>query len=258
MNWQELSALLVLATAMSFSPGPNTTLSTTLAANFGLRRALPFVFAVPVGWGLLLGLCALGVGALVLAVPLLGWAVKAVGVVYLLLLASQLARSRTLSGVAADRLTVSFWRGVALQFVNIKAWLLALSIVGGWVVGRADAGLRFAVVLPVMLSFALGSNLAYALLGSLLREWLAGPGDALNGSGESVTTGSGGAARRLFEANSPAIGEKNNAADGPGPVVHPPQGVNQSVPKGTARRLLAFNRLMALVLAVTAVWMLFI
>ena len=53
MNWQEFTALLVLATAMSFSPGPNTTLSTALAANGGLPRAMRFVVAVPVGWTLL-------------------------------------------------------------------------------------------------------------------------------------------------------------------------------------------------------------
>ena len=71
MPLSELWTLLALATAMSFTPGPNTTLSTALAANFGLRRALPFVCAVPVGWGLLLSLCSLGLGALVLAVPAL-------------------------------------------------------------------------------------------------------------------------------------------------------------------------------------------
>ena len=62
MNNTELSALLVLAAAMSFSPGPNTALSTALAANHGLARALPFVCGVPLGWGLLLALCALGLG----------------------------------------------------------------------------------------------------------------------------------------------------------------------------------------------------
>jgi threonine/homoserine/homoserine lactone efflux protein len=51
MNWQEFTALLVLATAMRFTPGPNTTLSTALAANHGLWRALPLACAVPVGWG---------------------------------------------------------------------------------------------------------------------------------------------------------------------------------------------------------------
>lgn len=175
MNWQEFTALLVLATAMSFSPGPNTTLSTALAANHGLRRAMPFVCAVPVGWGVLLSLCALGLGALLLAIPLLGLAIKAIGVVYLLWLASKIARSRQLSEADAERMNVGFWQGAALQFVNIKAWMLALAIVSGWIAGRSDPGLRFAVVLPVMLAYAFASNLVYALAGSLLREWLSGP-----------------------------------------------------------------------------------
>ena len=175
MNWQEFTALLVLATAMSFSPGPNTTLSTALGANHGLRRALPFVCAVPVGWGALLLVCALGLGALVLAVPLLSWAVKVVGVAYLLWLAFKVSQSRQLSEADASRLNVTFWQGAALQFVNIKAWMLALAIVSGWIAGREAPGMRLAIVLPVMLAYAFVSNLAYALAGSLLREWLSGP-----------------------------------------------------------------------------------
>ena len=178
MNWQDFTAFLVLATAMSFSPGPNTTLSTALAANHGLRSAMPFVCAVPVGWGALLGLCALGLGALVVAVPLLSWAVKLLGVGYLLWLAFRLAFKTppvpTGTPTAAGPV-VTFWQGAALQFVNIKAWMLALSIVSGWIAGQADAPLRFAIVLPVMLVFAFVSNLVYALVGALLRTWLAGP-----------------------------------------------------------------------------------
>jgi len=203
MNWQEFMALLVLATAMSFTPGPNTTLSTALAANHGLKRALPFVCAVPVGWGALLSLCALGLGALLLAVPLLGWAVKVIGVAYLLWLASKIARSRQLSEADAARMNVTFWQGAALQFVNIKAWMLALAIVSGWIAGRSDPALRMAVVLPVMLAFAFVSNLAYALAGSLLRDWLSGP-------------------------------------------------------MGNGQRLVGFNRAMALVLVITAIWMLYL
>ena len=186
---------------MSFTPGPNTTLSAALAANQGLRRALPFVCSVALGWGMLLTLCALGLGALVLAMPLLGWAVKLVGVGYLLWLAFKLTGVRHLGEAADARLQVTFWQGAALQFVNIKAWMLALAIVSGWIAGRADSAQRFAVVLPLMLAFAYCSNLTYALVGSLLRNWLAGPA-------------------------------------------------------GSGRRLLAFNRAMALVLAATAFWML--
>ena len=54
MLWTEFTALLLLATAMSFTPGPNTALATAMAANAGLRHSLRFVLAVPVGWCLLL------------------------------------------------------------------------------------------------------------------------------------------------------------------------------------------------------------
>ena len=173
MPLTEFTALLALATAMSFSPGPNTTLSTALAANRGLGPAMRFVLAVPVGWTLLLLLCAGGLGAAVVAVPLLRFAIKALGIGYLLWLAWKLAGSSQLAEADSGRMRVGFWQGVALQFVNIKAWLLALTIVAGWVAGRSDSLQRLAVVLPVMLVFAFSSNLLYASTGALLRHWLA-------------------------------------------------------------------------------------
>jgi len=140
-----------------------------------LRHAMPFVCAVPLGWGLLLTFSALGVGTLLIGLPWLALTVKIAGAAYLVWLARRLATSEELGQADARKLRVGFWQGAALQMVNIKAWMLALAIVSGWVAGHADAGWRFAIVLPVMLGFAFGSNLAYALVGSLLREWLAGP-----------------------------------------------------------------------------------
>ena len=173
MTAAELSALLILATATSFTPGPNTTLSTALAANRGLRGALHFVLAVPVGWGLLFTLCALGVGSLVMAAPALRWTIVLGGVGYLLWLARRLWSSGQLTQADAAKLDVSFVQGVLLQFLNIKAWMLALSIVGGWVAGKPDAGQRYLQTLPLMLFFAFSSNFTYALVGSVLRHWLA-------------------------------------------------------------------------------------
>ena len=173
MTWQEFTALLVMATAMSFSPGPNTTLSTTLAANGGLPRAMRFVLAVPVGWSLLLALCAAGVGALVMAEPALKGVIKTLGIAYLLWLAFKLSRSGALGQTGDASVRVGFGQGVMLQFLNVKAWLLALTLVAGWIAGHPDAWHRYAIVAPVMVVYALASNFVYALVGSLLRGWLA-------------------------------------------------------------------------------------
>jgi threonine/homoserine/homoserine lactone efflux protein len=178
MSADEFAALLAFATAMSFTPGPNTLLATALAANFGLRRAWRFIVAVPAGWTVMMLASALGLGALLTALPWLRLAVQVLGIAYLLWLAWKLAGTRELAPGADDRAAVGFWQGVALQFVNVKAWMLALALAAGWVAtsaGRATAnpGERLAIVCAVMVLFALSSNLLYALAGSLLRRSLA-------------------------------------------------------------------------------------
>lgn len=178
MSAEELVALLTFATLMSFTPGPNTTMSTALAANHGLRRTWHFIVAVPTGWTLMMVACGLGLGALVLAVPALNLLVRTVGIGYLLWMAWRLAGARTLAQADGSRLDVTFWQGVGMQFVNIKAWMLALALAAGWVTSAAGHPAsnplqRLAIVCGVMALFALASNLTYALVGSLLRQWLA-------------------------------------------------------------------------------------
>jgi threonine/homoserine/homoserine lactone efflux protein len=199
MSNEELMALIALATVGTFTPGPNTALSATIAANHGLRRALPFVCAVPAGWGVLLILNAAGLGVMVLGYPPLRWGLLAAGVLYLLWLAWKLANTQHLSEAAIGPV-VGFKQGVMLQFINIKAWFLALSVVSGWVIGHDDTLTRLLETLPIFMFFGLTSNLTYAWIGASLRHWLRGP---------------------------------NN----------------------TAQRLLWFNRIMAMALVTTVVWM---
>jgi threonine/homoserine/homoserine lactone efflux protein len=178
----ELSSLLVFATAMAFTPGPNTTLAAALAANHGLRHALRFVCAVPFGWGLLLVGCTLGLGALLQAQPALHALVKWGGLAYMLWLAFKLSQAGSLLQADARSFDVGFGKGVALQFVNIKAWMNALLITAGWVtveqplepLGAVQLPwARLAVVLPLMMAYGFASNFTYAVAGSALRGWLA-------------------------------------------------------------------------------------
>lgn len=178
MSTAEVTALLAFCTAMSFSPGPNTTLSTALAANLGLKRALRFCLAVPAGWTLLMLGCGLGLGALILGVPALRWAVKLGGVAYMLWLAWKLSGAARLAQADPRQLDVSFLTGMGMQFLNIKAWMLALTLTAGWVVNAAgqpstNPGERLAITCAVMVVFAFTSNFTYALVGSLLRRFLA-------------------------------------------------------------------------------------
>lgn len=175
----ELAALLAYATAMAFTPGPNTTLSAAMAANHGLAHAMRFVLAVPFGWCLLLVACAAGLGTLVTTLPALGAAIRIGGAAYMLWLAYKLAQPvPPLADGARTTLDVGFARGVALQFVNAKAWINALTIAATWIAVEGEVGSRLAWVLPIAAAYGFASNFTYAAVGAALRQWLA-QGDRL-------------------------------------------------------------------------------
>jgi threonine/homoserine/homoserine lactone efflux protein len=78
---------------------------------------------------------------------------------------------------ARTTIHIGFKQGVLLQFVNIKAWLLAMSVVSGWVIGHDNTGERLLETLPIFMGFGLASNLTYAWVGASLRDWLRGPNE---------------------------------------------------------------------------------
>ncbi len=171
MNAADFIALLALCAATTFTPGPNTTLSASIAARDGLKVALPFVFGVPLGWSVLLFLCATGLSAPILEHPAARTFLVIAGIAYLSWLATKLLRARPADGTKPVAV-VGLWGSFVLQFVNIKAWFLALTIATGWLVGHPSFGSRWWVVWLTVVAFAFTSNFSYACMGASLQGWL--------------------------------------------------------------------------------------
>jgi threonine/homoserine/homoserine lactone efflux protein len=179
----EFIALLVFSAAMSFSPGPNTMLTTAIATNEGIRKTIPFALAVPVGWLVIMLSCGLGIGAVITEIPSLRLGIKLLGCAYLIWLSYKLCRSKQLQQLNSAKLNINFLQGVLLQFLNIKVWLLAITITGTWIIyadgnPSSNPNERLALACAVVMFFAFTSNMTYALAGALSRSWL-GSGNRL-------------------------------------------------------------------------------
>lgn len=170
MPADQLFALIALAVAGSFTPGPNNTIATVTGANHGLRATLPHVLGVPFGFGTMLVAGSLGVAALLVAHPLLAVAIRWIGIGYLLYIAWLVARAGSLGERALAR-PLTFWQSAAFQFANPKAWMLAAATAGTFMADRPDA-LRTAIIVAVFGLAAIGSLLLWAALGAALRDWL--------------------------------------------------------------------------------------
>ena len=174
MSDDQWIALALFAIVGSFSPGPNNTIATVTAANFGLRAALPHVFGVPLGFASMLVLAALGVAAALLAVPALATVIKVLGVAYLLWLAWHLARAGdTLPEKVGGpfRLPLSFTQSALFQYFNPKAWMLAAATAGAWFTGE-QALLHGLIAGLIFAAAAFASLVLWSWAGATLRQWL--------------------------------------------------------------------------------------
>jgi threonine/homoserine/homoserine lactone efflux protein len=142
--------------------------------NFGFRRTIPHMLGIGAGFfSLLLGV-GLGLGALLHTVPVLYTVLKFAGGAYLAWVAWKIATSRSLSEGKSAAQPMSFVSAAAFQWVNPKAWVMAVTAMATYTIPN----IYFASVLMVGAAFALvnvPSVSTWAGFGSALREWLSDP-----------------------------------------------------------------------------------
>ncbi len=109
-----------------FSPGPNVILLTASGARFGFRQSVPHILGVAVGVGVTAGLTGLGIGAILLAWPLLTLALKIGASVWILWMALRLWQATPAQTATTDR-PFTFIEAVLFQWVNPKVWAVALA-----------------------------------------------------------------------------------------------------------------------------------
>ena len=170
-----LWALVIFCFVSSITPGPNNLMLMTSGVNFGVRRTLPHMFGIAFGFTLMVVLVGLGLAGLFARVPSLLVAMKWVGAAYMVYLAAKLAMAAPLKpgGTVGDPMT--FLQAAAFQWINPKAWIMALTGVATY----TDPGDYTRTVLVVALVFGI-VNLpciaCWALFGTALRHALQRPG----------------------------------------------------------------------------------
>lgn len=110
-----------------FSPGPNVIMITASSARFGFRRTLPHVLGVAAGVGVTSGLTGYGIGALLLAQPVLTIVLKILASLWILYMAWKLWNARASQDDPTTDRPFTFVEAVLFQWVNPKVWAVALS-----------------------------------------------------------------------------------------------------------------------------------
>ena len=169
-------ALVVFASVMAFTPGPNNIMLTASGVNFGFVRSIPHLLGVDVGFVVLLAAFAGGLGVVFAAAPALQLALKIAGALYMLWLAWKVASAQPVEDGGGDSLRrpMTFLQAVAFQWVNPKAVVAALSGIAVYM--RPGHELYdFAIVLAVFGISTVLSTATWTAFGVALRKLLRNP-----------------------------------------------------------------------------------
>jgi threonine/homoserine/homoserine lactone efflux protein len=172
---ESLLPLALFAFVSSITPGPNNIMLTSSGIRFGFQRSIPHMLGITVGFGSMLALSAAGIGSLIVAVPALHVVLKVLGSAYLLYLAWQL-RSMAFSqnGNAAPR-PMSFLGAAAFQYVNPKAWVMAVTGASAFLPIVQPVWFAIALFCIVFCTVNLPCISLWAGTGAALRRYLTQP-----------------------------------------------------------------------------------
>ncbi len=166
---------LMFAVVSSATPGPNNLMMMASGSTFGLKRTAPHMAGVILGFGamtFLIGLSVAGVSRILpWLYPVLRWGAAA----YILSIAWRMARAKGAGAGYSGQKPMSFLGAVAFQWINPKAWVMALGAVTTYSEHSrllADAALIAAVFMLVNVPCAL----TWTAFGVNIRRWLKKPG----------------------------------------------------------------------------------
>ncbi len=172
MNPEQVLPLIAFVFVMVGTPGPNNLMLLSAGANFGFRASVPHILGISVGCQVLLFAIALGLGQLLAAYPVLAIALKAMGGLFLVYMAVQLARPKPAKLDTVKELQpLSFMQAALFQWVNPKAWLMLITVIATFTSREA---FLVNVLSIAVIFFFMGLPLisAWNIGGVALKGWL--------------------------------------------------------------------------------------
>ena len=170
MNTELLTALALFAFVTSITPGPNNLMLMASGANYGFRRTIPHMLGIGIGFTVMLLLVGAGLIRVFDEWPLAHDVLKVVSVAYLLWLAWKIATATGPAEGRAGGRPITFLQAAAFQWVNPKAWAMALTAITAYAPDRSM--LAIVVVALIFGAINLPSVSTWTLVGQQMARFL--------------------------------------------------------------------------------------
>ena len=165
------STLATFYFTMFFTPGPNNAMLTASGMKFGFIRTLPHLIGISLGHVLQIGLTCFGLANLFLLYPQVQFYMKILCFLYLLYLGWKMIGSFSSVQNETGR-PLRFYEASLFQFINPKAWSIAVTVASGFFPTGENIFIGVAFVAITAAVINLPTCSLWALFGSSLRKFI--------------------------------------------------------------------------------------
>ena len=173
MILETLAALAAFAFVSSVTPGPNNLMLMASGANYGFTRSIPHMLGIAIGFTLMIVLVGAGLIQLFDAWPVSYTILKVLSVSYMSWLAWKIARAAPVQSAKAAGKPMTFLQAAAFQWVNPKAWAMALTALSVYATEATFSGFMLVAVIFGLVN--LPSIALWTMLGQQMARLLTNP-----------------------------------------------------------------------------------
>lgn len=169
----QLWPIISFGLVTGLTPGPNNTLLMISGANFGMRATVPHLAGVIFGFPTMVFTVGMGLVQFFSAYPLLHTILRIACVLWILWLAVRLIGSRKKDADSAEiGQPISFFAAAAFQWINPKAWIMAVGSIALFVPVGTDTLIGVARVTLGFFLVAIPSSLTWCIFGAVIATYL--------------------------------------------------------------------------------------
>ena len=165
----ELFLLIGISMSLGFTPGPNNAIASYSGFNFGIKKTIPLIMGVWLGYTVLVILINFVLISTFIKYPLIQEVIRILGTLFLLYLAYKISFSET-SKEGKKINPVKFIDTFTFQFLNPKGVMAAITLISKFVLENDYLNSSLTVIVVCSLT-ALTSITAWAFLGKFLRNF---------------------------------------------------------------------------------------
>ena len=168
--YPQLVPLIFFSVAAAFTPGPNNIIGSYSGFNFGIKKSIPLILGVTLGYTILISLAAGGLNIVFNTFPILKTIIKVIGSIFLIYLAYKISFQNQIKEKSIKN-PVKFFDTFIFQFINPKGVFAAITSISLFVELGENYIFHSVVVITVSFFCAVTSITSWCLLGKFLRRF---------------------------------------------------------------------------------------